>query len=130
MKLTTDLLDLLREPSICYIATSMADGSPQLTQTWVDTDGENVVINSVEGFLKIRNIERDPRVAVAIADAKNPSRYIQVRGKVTSVTAEGGAEHIEKLAQKYLGMPYPWFGGRDQTRVIITIEAERISGQG
>ena len=130
MKLTTDLLELLREPSICYIATSMADGSPQLTQTWVDTDGENVVINSVEGFLKIRNIERDPRVAVAIADAKNPSRYIQVRGKVTSVTAEGGAEHIEKLAQKYLGMPYPWFGGRDQTRVIITIEAERISGQG
>jgi len=130
VKLTTDLLDLLREPSICYIATSMADGSPQLTQTWVDTDGENVVINSVEGFLKIRNIERDPRVAVAIADAKNPSRYIQVRGKVTSVTAEGGAEHIEKLAQKYLGMPYPWFGGRDQTRVIITIEAERISGQG
>jgi len=130
VKLTTDLLDLLREPSICYIATSMADGSPQLTQTWVDTDGENVVINSVDGFLKIRNIERDPRVAVAIADAKNPSRYIQVRGKVTSVTAEGGAEHIEKLAQKYLGMPYPWFGGRDQTRVIITIEAERISGQG
>ena len=130
MKLTTDLLDLLREPSICYIATSMADGSPQLTLTWVDTDGENVVINSVDGFLKIRNIERDPRVAVAIADAKNPSRYIQVRGKVTSVTAEGGAEHIEKLAQKYLGMPYPWFGGRDQTRVIITIEAERISGQG
>ena len=63
MKLPEDLLALMREPSTCYLATSMADGSPQLTQTWVDTDGEYVLINSVQGHLKVRNIERDPRVA-------------------------------------------------------------------
>jgi hypothetical protein len=43
------------------VSTLMPDGSPQLTQTWVDTDGEHVLINSVAGFQKIRNIERDPR---------------------------------------------------------------------
>jgi PPOX class probable F420-dependent enzyme len=108
----------------------MPDGSPQLTQTWVDTDGENVLINSVQGFLKVRNIERDPRVAVAVSDPDNSSRYFQVRGRVVDVTTEGGADHIEMLSQKYFGGPYPWFGGRDQVRVLITIEPERVSGMG
>jgi len=130
MELSQDLLDLLRRPSTCYIATTMPDGSPQLTQTWVDTDGERVLINSVQGFLKVRNIERDPRVAVAVSDPDNPARYFQVRGRVVDVTAEGGAEHIEKLAQRYLGTPYPWYGGRDQVRVIIAIAPEKISGMG
>jgi hypothetical protein len=44
-----------------------------------------------------------------------------------NITAEGGADHIEKLAQRYLGGPYPWYGGRDQTRLILTIEADKIS---
>jgi PPOX class probable F420-dependent enzyme len=130
VKLPEDLLALLREPSTCYLATSMADGSPQLTQTWVDTDGEHVLINTVQGHLKVRNIERDPRVAVAISDPDKPSRYFQVRGRVLDVTTDGAAEHIEKLAQRYLGGPYPWYGGRDQIRVLITIEAGQISSMG
>ena len=130
MKLSEELLALLRQPSICYIATTMSDGSPQMTQTWVDTDGEHVVINTVEGFVKLKNIERDPRVAVAISDPSNPSRYFQVRGRVVEQTTDGGAQHIEQLAQKYLGKPYPWFGGRQQVRVIIRIAPERISSLG
>ena len=108
----------------------MPDGSPQLTQVWVDTDGERVLINSVRGFLKARNVWRDPRVAVAISDPDDPRRYFRVRGRVAWVTAEGGAEHIEKLSQKYFGGPYPWYGARDQVRVIITTEAEKVSGMG
>ncbi len=130
MELTPNVLDLLRRPSTCYIATTMADGSPQLTQTWVDTDGERVIINSVQGFLKVKNLERDPRVAVAIADPDNAFRYFQIRGRVVEMTTEGGAEHIEMMSQKYTGGPYAWYGGRDQVRVIITIEAEKISGMG
>lgn len=130
MTLTDDLLALLRKPSICFIATSMVDGSPQVTQTWVHTDGEHVVINSVQGYVKVRNIERDPRVAVAIADPYDPSHYYQVRGRVVALTTDGGAEHIEMLSQKYHGTPYPWYGGRGQVRVVITIEAESISGMG
>ncbi|MBA2510409.1 MAG: PPOX class F420-dependent oxidoreductase [Rubrobacteraceae bacterium] len=130
MELSQDLIELLRRPSTCYVATTMPDGSPQLTQTWVDTDGERVLVNSVRGFLKVRNIERDPRVAVAVSDPDNPWRYFQVRGRVVDVTTDGAAEHIEKLSQKYLGTPYPWFGGLDQVRVIITIESEKVSGMG
>jgi hypothetical protein len=46
--LPEDLLDLLRRPSPCFIAALMPDGSPQLTQTWVSTDGEHIVINIVD----------------------------------------------------------------------------------
>jgi PPOX class probable F420-dependent enzyme len=130
MDLTDDLLTLLRQPSLCYLATTMPDGSPQLTQTWVDTDGEHVLINPVAGFRKVRNVERDPRVAVTISDPANPSRYFTVRGTVVDITSEGGAEHIESLAQRYLGGPYPWYGGRDQVRVILTIRADTIRSMG
>jgi PPOX class probable F420-dependent enzyme len=128
MDLPDRLVDLLQAPSLCFITTLMPDGSPHITQTWVDTDGKNIIINTVQGFQKVRNIQRDPRVAVAIADAQNPSRYLTVRGRVVDVTEEGGAEHIDQLAHKYMGKPYPWFGGRDQVRVILTIEADKVTG--
>jgi PPOX class probable F420-dependent enzyme len=129
VNLNTDVLALLRQPSICYLATTMPDGSPQVTQTWVDTDGEHVLINSVETHVKVKNIARDPRVAVAIAVRDSSSRYVQIRGRVMSVTTDGAVEHIEMLAQKYLGKPYPWYGGRDQVRVILIIAPEHISGR-
>jgi len=130
VKLTEEILALLRQPSTCYIATLMKDGSPQVTQTWVDTDGEHVIINSVQGYVKLKNIKRDPRVAVVISAPDNPTRYFQVRGRVIKMTTDGGAEHIEKISQKYTGQPYSWYGGREQVRVIITIEPEKITSMG
>ena len=122
------LIELLAQPALCYLATTMPDGSPQLTQTWVDTDGEHVLINSVLTHVKTKNIQRDPRVALTVTDPDQPRRYFQVRGRVLEVRTEGAAEHIEKLAQRYLHGPYPWFGGRDQIRVLFIIEPDHISG--
>jgi PPOX class probable F420-dependent enzyme len=130
MELPADLIDLLRRTSTCYLATTMRDGSPQLTQVWGDTDGEHVVINTVRGHQKARNIERDPRVAVTVSDPKDPSSYHSVRGSVVEVTTEGAAEHIEALAQRYLGHSYPWYGGRDQVRLVVRIRAERVHSIG
>lgn len=129
-RLPEDLLDLLRRPSPCYVTTLMPDGSPQTTQTWVDTDGEHVLVNTVVGFQKTRNVERDPRVSVAVADPANPYRYVAVRGRVVRTTTEGAADHIEALSQKYTGGPYAWYGGRDQQRVVLVIAADRVHGMG
>ena len=84
------LLTLLRGAAPCFVATAMPDGSPQLTETWVDTDGEHVVINTVEGFQKVRNLRRDPRVSLNVCDPGDVSRYFEVRGHVVDITAEGG----------------------------------------
>ena len=126
--LPAELLDLLRRPSLCFVATLMPDGSPQLTQTWVTTDGEHVVLNIVEGMQKARNIARDPRVAMNIVDPENTRRFFAVRGRVIDVTDKGGAESIDEISQKYLGRPYPNFSGVPQTRLLVTIEADRVRG--
>jgi PPOX class probable F420-dependent enzyme len=126
VKLPDGFLDLLRKPNPCFLTTLMPDGSPQTTETWVDTDGEHVIINTVKTHQKMKNIERDPRVSVAVCDASDFSRYYSLRGRVVKMTTEGGAEHIEALSRRYTGRPYAWWGGRDQVRVILTIDAEKI----
>ena len=127
MSLPDALLDLLRRPSPCFLSTLMPDGSPQMTQTWVDTDGHDVLINTVRGHQKVRNVERDPRVALNVADPDDPSRYFEVRGRVTEVTEAGAREHIDELSQRYIGAPYPWFGGRDQVRLLVRISPEKVT---
>ncbi|WP_433787717.1 PPOX class F420-dependent oxidoreductase [Actinomycetospora sp. CA-101289] len=130
MTLPDDLTALLRRPAPCFISTLMPDGSPQMTQTWVDTDGDHILINTVESHQKVRNIARDPRVALNVADPDRPARYFGVRGRVIDRTTEGGDAHIDALSQRYLGRPYPAFGGPDQVRVILTIAADRITNIG
>jgi PPOX class probable F420-dependent enzyme len=129
MPLPPELIELLRAPSPCFVTTLMADGSPQITEVWVDTDGDHVVINSWEGALKLRNVRRDPRVAVAIADKDDVVRYVSVRGEVVGITTEGAEDHINELSQKYLGTDYPGFGP-PATRVKLLIRADKIGGVG
>jgi PPOX class probable F420-dependent enzyme len=124
--LPESLIDLLRGASLCFISTVMPDGSPQLTQTWAGTDGTHILINTAEGFQKIRNIRRDPRVAVAIADPGKPLLYYSVRGEVSSIAADGAADHVEELSQRYFGQPFPWPNGRHEIRLILTINAHHI----
>ena len=119
------LLELLRAPSPCFIATVQPDGSPHLTQTWVTTDGEHVVINTVEGYRKTRNVEADPRVSVAVADPDDTSRYFSVVGRVVERTTDGAAAEIDELSQKYLGRPYPGFGG-GRVRVTLRIAVDQV----
>jgi PPOX class probable F420-dependent enzyme len=122
------LLDLLRKPSPCFVATLMPDGSPQLTETWVHTDGEHIVLNVVEGMQKARNIARDPRVALNVVDPDEIRRFYAVRGRVVATTTEGGRESIDEISHKYLGIPYPNFSGNpDETRLIVTIVADKVT---
>jgi PPOX class probable F420-dependent enzyme len=127
MPLPEKLLELLRAPSPCFVTTLMADGSPQITEVWVDTDGEHVVVNTWEGALKLRNVRRDPRVAVAVTDVDDFRSYFSVRGEVVEITTVGANEHINELSHKYLGTDYPGFGP-DVQRVKLVIRADRVGG--
>ena len=49
MDLPEGLLSLLHRPSLCFLTTLMADGAPQMTQTWVDTDGERIAADKIHG---------------------------------------------------------------------------------
>jgi PPOX class probable F420-dependent enzyme len=121
---------LLSEPAFAEVATLMADGSPQITQVWVDTDGEHILINTAENRQKTRNVRRDPRVAVNVVDPNNAWRLASVRGKVVDVTTDGADDLIDRLAQKYLGQDKYPNRRPDEVRVTLKIAPEKVNEVG
>lgn len=122
--------DLLKKRALALLATLMPDGSPQVTPVWFDYDGKCFRINTARGRTKDKNMRRDPRVAFDILDPDNVERYMQVRGRVVSITEKGAVEHMNGLALKYEGVS-PWQGMKPgMVRVVYTIEPLHISTQG
>jgi PPOX class probable F420-dependent enzyme len=120
--------DLLADEkkAFVYLATTMKDGSPQVTPVWFNTAGDFILINSAEGRLKDKNMRARPQVALVIADPENPYRYLQIRGQVVEYTLEGAEEHIDTLNLKYRGSPnYPNHNPQ-QHRVIYKIRPEKV----
>jgi PPOX class probable F420-dependent enzyme len=123
-------LDLFKKKAFAHLATLMKDGSPQVTPVWVDYDGKHVRVNSALGRVKDKNLRRDPHVALAIQDPDNPYRYLEVRGKVVDITQKGADDHIDSLAQKYIGQAkYPW-RKPGEVRVLYKIEPQKFSFMG
>src|SRR4051795_7995661 len=112
---------LLKEPAYCQLATLMPDGSPQVTQVWVDTDGQHILINTAEGRQKERNVKRDPRVACNVVDSANAWRIAMVRGRVVEITGAGAEQQIDQLAKKYLNEEAYPFRRPEEVRVILKI---------
>ena len=128
VELTDDVKALIEDTNLAHLVTLMKDGSPQVTPLWVDHDGTHVLVNTAEGRQKPLNLRRDPRVAISIVDQKNVYRYAQIRGKVVEITTEGAWDHINKLARKYMGQDRAYGGSQSETRIIVKILPEHISG--
>ena len=122
----TEYHDLLKDETKAYLflATSMADGSPQVTPVWFSAEGEHILVNTAKGRVKERNMRARPHVALVIQDPSTPYRYLQIRGRVDEITEEGGDEHINALSLKYDGTP--WKKTEGQIRVIFKISPEHV----
>jgi len=103
-------------------------GSPQTNFMWVDADDDHVLINTEVGRQKYNNVQKDPRVSVAVFDRDNPYHYAEVRGRVVAeVRGSEARKHIDKLSQKYLGHAYE--NEIKTERVILKIAPERQRAQ-
>ena len=102
--------DLLHEKkALAHLATLLPDGSPHVTPVWFDVHEGRIRVNIVRGRVKARNMLRDARVALSIADPDDPDRYIQIRGLVTHVSYDAALMHNNSLTRKYYGLDtYPW----------------------
>ena len=116
-----EAIEILEGKNFAYLATSMADGSPHVAPVWVDRAGDMILINTVPGRLKQKNVTRDPRVSISITQQRNPYRHLFIKGKVVEQTREGALDHINHLSRKYLGKDYPW---DDRDRIILKIVPE------
>jgi PPOX class probable F420-dependent enzyme len=106
------------------LATVRPDGAPRLTVLWIERDGDDLLLSTVRGRAKERDIARDPRVGLMFLDQRNPYAYVEVRGTAT-LTDEGGRDLIDRLAVKYTGEPYKW-DSPDAVRVVIRITPDRV----
>ena len=118
---------LFEDKNFAFVATSMKDGSPQITPTWVDIEDNLILINTALGRLKQKNLKRDPRIAVSVADSNNPYEMVTVRGEVIEqVTGEAAETHIDKMAKKYIDKDkYP---GRapGEERILLKIKPIKV----
>ena len=117
---------LIEAKTYANFATLLKDGSPHVVQTWVDHEGDLVLINTNEGSQKHKNVARDPRVAMDICDPANPYSMAVIQGKVKEITAKGAEEHVDKLAKKYLGQEKYQMRRPGMRRILIKVEATKV----
>jgi PPOX class probable F420-dependent enzyme len=121
---------LVTDKNFGHIATINEDGSPQVSPVWIDLDGSHLIVNSERTRRKVRNLMRDPRVAISIMNAANPYQYVEIRGKAVEITEAGGFEGIDRLSAKYTGQEKYQGNAPGDVRVVIRIEPEHVTGMG
>jgi PPOX class probable F420-dependent enzyme len=101
-------VELARGRNFAAISTLLAHGQIQTQYIWVGTDGRRLFVNTEPHRQKFKNLERDPRVTLAIRDEENPYRYAEVRGRVVETErGQQARDQIDELSRKYEGRPYP-----------------------
>lgn len=127
MNLDEDTVRLAKGQNLATVVTLMPDGQPQALLTWVDTDGEHVLINTEPQRQKARNVARDPRITVLIHSKDNPWDWSEVRGRVTeTVGGQEARDHIDALSHKYNGKDYANPIG-EQGRIILKVAADKVN---
>jgi PPOX class probable F420-dependent enzyme len=126
MPLDEDVIRLAKGKNLATVVTLMPSGQPQALFTWIDTDGEHVLVNTEPQRQKARNVARDPRITVLIL-GDHPYDWAEVRGHVVeTVGGDEARKHIDELSQKYNGREYRNPIG-PQGRVILKIAADKVN---
>ncbi|WP_328535296.1 PPOX class F420-dependent oxidoreductase [Streptomyces sp. NBC_00344] len=118
---------MLEKPNSAVIATLRSDGQPVSTATWYLWDEGRILVNMDEGRKRLDHIRNDPRVTLTVLDQGNWYTHISIIGHVAELREDKDLADIDRLAQHYLGNPYPQ---RDRGRVSAWIEIDRWHGWG
>jgi len=126
IELPASVSTILDAPEFATLATLQPDGQPQLSVVWIARDGHDLLISTVKGRQKHRNLERDPRATVLVYPKENPYSYVEVRGTVT-MTESGGRELIDRLNLEYTGGDrYTMDDGTDNIRVFVRLTPSNV----
>ena len=126
--LTQPTLWLIDGKNYAVLATVNPDGSPQTSVIWVGRDDDGVLFTTVAGRVKHRNMVRDPRVSITVIDSADPENYVELRGRVASITPDAGRQMDTQLSWKYDGRdPAPDRPGA--VRVVVRIAVDKVTGR-
>lgn len=95
---------VLQGPGLAHLVTLEPDGRPQVSIVWVGLDGDEIVAAHLPEHRKLRNMRRDPRVALSIeAGTRNRmglNEYVVIHGRAR--ITEGGAAELLQAAGAHL----------------------------
>ncbi|GAB7051149.1 PPOX class F420-dependent oxidoreductase [Catenuloplanes indicus] len=111
--------DLLERPVFAHLATIRPDGSPQSSVMWFAWDGEVIRMTHTKTRQKFRNLGKEPRVALSIADPQDEYRFLEVRGTVEKIEDDDAEASFYASLQRRYDMVYPIPDA--DVRVICTI---------
>ncbi len=126
--------ELLESDAVAHVVTIDRDGGPQVTAAWVGLEGDQIVLATLPDQRKLRNLRRDPRIALSIPsrsmNAWGLLEYLVVYG-TARVTEGGAAEILQRLAHTYLGPGVVFPNMPDPPPGFVTrITPERLGGVG
>lgn len=123
-------LDLITGATFAHVATLGPGGEPQSNPVWFDWDGEHIKFSQTTTRQKLRNVNRDPRVALSVIDLGNPYRYLEVRGLVDHIADDPDNDFINAMAKKYIGLDeYPYHQSGDE-RVVVHVRPQHTTSMG
>jgi PPOX class probable F420-dependent enzyme len=125
---------LIESGRLAHLVTIEPDGRPQVSIVWVGLDGDELVAGHLPEHRKVRNVRRDPRVALSIEagtrNAMGLDEYVVIHGRAR-VTEGGAPELLQRLAHVYLGPDVKFPPMDDPPPGYIThIVVERVGGVG
>jgi PPOX class probable F420-dependent enzyme len=135
MKIPQSVRELLPKAPLAHLTTLNSDGGPQVTVVWVGIENEEFVIGHMAEHTKVRNVQRDPRVALSLlgdkTNAKGLREYVVIYGNAR-VTEGGAVDLLQRLARIYLGpnADYPPAPMRNIPGYITRITPTRFAGVG
>jgi hypothetical protein len=97
------LLPLLQSTAIAFVSTIGPTGAPQTTPLWFLWEDGALHFSLVDGRQKLRNLRRDPRLSVVVANPADPTWYVELRGHVDELAADPELALERKIALKYTG---------------------------
>jgi len=128
IRLSESARRLIDGRNYAVLATVNLDGSPQTSVMWISRDGDDLLMSTVEGRRKHRNMLRDPRVSVTVIDSADPESYVELRGQV-SMTLDDGRRVDTALSWKYDGKD-PGEDKPGAVRVVARVEVLKAAGYG
>jgi PPOX class probable F420-dependent enzyme len=119
---------LLADANHAVISTRNPDDSILNTVVWINTQDDDVAVNSAVGRRWPANLQRDPRATLLVMEQNNPYNYVEIRGTATG-TEDGADEHINALTKKYIDQDEYPFRQPGERRIKFVIKPEHIRHQ-
>ena len=94
----------LREETIIWFTTVRADGRPHTVPVWFLWDGETFLIFSQPGTLKIRNLQRNPHITLALDGTKQGGDVVTVEGEAELLSEPSRNMVVPALGEKYASL--------------------------